>query len=263
MLNVENLKITFTDRGQREEIVHGISFAMEEGETVGIVGESGSGKTQTALSIAGLMYRDGVELSGKILLDGRDILSMPEKELLSIRGKDISMIFQEPMTSLNPTMKIGRQVEESLRLHTAFPKSELRKWMLAALREAELPDPEQTAEKYPHELSGGQRQRVMIAAAMICRPRLLIADEPTTALDVTIQAQILKLLQTLSRENGMGILFISHDLRVIRRLCTRVLVMERGNIVETGTAEQLFEHPSHPYTQKLIASIPTRNRRLE
>ena len=135
--------------------------------------------------------------------------------------------------------------------------------MLAALRAAELPDPEQTAEKYPHELSGGQRQRVMIAAAMICRPRLLIADEPTTALDVTIQAQILKLLQTLSRENGMGILFISHDLRVIRRLCTRVLVMERGNIVETGTAEQLFEHPSHPYTQKLIASIPTRNRRLE
>ncbi len=257
LLEIRDLHVTFHDRGAGEEVVHGVSLTVDAGEIVGIVGESGSGKTQTALAVAHLSRQDA-QLSGQILFDGVDLLSRPEKEVLQIQGNGIAMVFQEPMSSLNPTMRIGRQVEESLKLHTRLTREQRRARALQALADAELPDPEGIWRKYPHELSGGQRQRVMIAAAIVCSPKLLIADEPTTALDVTIQAEILKLLAKLNRERGMAILFISHDLRIIRRLCSRVVVMCGGRIVESGDAEQVFRNPREDYTKKLIASIPVR-----
>jgi peptide/nickel transport system ATP-binding protein len=253
LLEMRGLRVAF--RGK--EVVHGVDLTVEPGEIVGIVGESGSGKTQTALAVAHLSRQDA-QLSGEIIFDGVDLLSRPEKEVLNIQGDDIAMVFQEPMTSLNPTMRIGRQVEESLKLHKQLSKDERKRLALQALADAELPDPERIYRQYPHELSGGMRQRVMIAAAIVCNPKLLIADEPTTALDVTIQAEILKLLGKLNREKNMAILFISHDLRVIRRLCSRVAVMCGGNIVETGAVEEIFNHPREEYTKKLIASIPSR-----
>ena len=257
LLELKNLHVSFHDHRAEQEVVHGVSLSVEPGEIVGIVGESGSGKTQTALAVAHLSRQDAV-LSGEILFDGTDLLRLPERDVLKIRGDDIAMVFQEPMTSLNPTMRIGRQVEESLKLHKKLTRDERKQLALAALRDVELPDPEGVYRKYPHELSGGQRQRVMIAAAIACDPKLLIADEPTTALDVTIQAEILKLLAKLNREKGMAILFISHDLRVIRRLCSRVIVMCGGTIVEQGAVEDIFRAPQQDYTKKLIASIPTR-----
>ncbi len=257
LLELRDLRVRFHDRGVSEEVVHGVSFSVEPGEIVGVVGESGSGKTQTALAVAHLSRQDA-ELSGEILFDGADLLRLPEKEVLKTQGSEIAMVFQEPMTSLNPTMRIGRQVEESLKIHRDLTKAERRRLAVAALTDAELPDPEGICRKYPHELSGGQRQRVMIAAAIVCRPKLLIADEPTTALDVTIQAEILKLLAKLNAELGMAILFISHDLRVIQRLCSRVIVMCGGSIVEQGSVEEIFSNPQQDYTKKLIASIPTR-----
>ena len=259
MLDIQDLHIAFRDHLSDEEVVHGFTLHMDEGEIVGVVGESGSGKTQTALAVAGLLKRSAVSVSGHILLDGADLLAMSRAQLRRYQGKDISVIFQEPMTSLNPTMRIGPQVEESMRIHEPdFSPEERRRRALEAMGEAELPDPEDVYRRYPHELSGGMRQRVMIASAIVCRPRLLIADEPTTALDVTIQAQILKLLKKINRRQNVAILFISHALRVIRALCGRVAVMEKGRIVECGPTEQVFFHPQHPYTQKLIASIPAR-----
>ncbi len=260
MLEVQELHIAFPDRaGNLQEAVKGISFSIADGEILGIVGESGSGKTQTALAMAGLSPRKA-QLRGKILLDGRDLMPLSREEIRKVQGKEIAIVFQEPMTSLNPTMRIGRQVEEVLTIHTNLSKEERKQLALQALHDVELPDVEKIYAKYPHELSGGQRQRVMIASAIIGNPKLLIADEPTTALDVTIQAEILKLLQKLNREKNMSVLFISHDLRVIRKLCSRVAVMNRGEIVEQGDVETVFLHPQDPYTRKLIDSIPVRRR---
>lgn len=258
MLKVEHLSLHFEERKTRQEAVKGISFELKDGEILGLVGESGSGKTMTALSIAGLRKSNAILDGGKLYLDGTDLLSLPEKELRKIQGKDISMIFQEPMTALNPTMRIGKQVEEALLLHTSLSKAERAKRVEKALEDAELDDIKALCRKYPHELSGGMRQRVMIAAAIICRPKLLIADEPTTALDVGTQESILKLLKKLNKKYGMGILFISHNLRVVNELCGRVLVMKDGQVIEEGQADQIFRHPQMDYTKQLIAAIPSR-----
>lgn len=258
MIEVRDLHVAFPNKaGELEQAVNGISFIVADGEIVGIVGESGSGKTQTALALAGLSPRKA-KVTGEILLDGRDLMPLTRDEIRKVQGKDVAMVFQEPMSSLNPTMRIGRQVEEVLAIHTKLTKTERRELALQALRDVELREVETVYRKYPHELSGGQRQRVMIASAIIGSPKLLIADEPTTALDVTIQAEILKLLSKLNREKGMSILFISHDLRVIRRLCGRALVMHHGHIVEQGPVEQIFRDPQDAYTKTLLASIPKR-----
>ncbi len=260
MLNVKNLSIIFHDREEPFHAVKGISFQVEKGEIVGIVGESGSGKSMTAHTIMGLVKRSDVTISGTAEFDGADLLSMSREELRGYQGEELSIIFQEPMTSLNPTMKIGKQVEESLRIHTKLSKEERRARALEAMELAELDDAERLYHCYPHELSGGMRQRVMIAAALVLRPQLLIADEPTTALDVTIQAEILKTLKEINRKEGTAILFISHDLGVIRNLCQRVIVMQKGVIVEEGPVEQVFYHPREEYTKRLIASRPTRRK---
>ena len=258
MLKVENLSIWFDDRGSMEQAVKGISFSMEKGEILGIVGESGSGKTMTALAIAGILKKNAVLESGRIEIEEKELLSMTGQQMRKLQGKEISMIFQEPMTALNPTMQIGKQVEEALLLHEKMTRKERKEKALEALKDVELENVETVYKKYPHELSGGMRQRVMIAAAVICRPKLLIADEPTTALDVYTQEEILKLLRKLNRKYGMGILFISHNLRVVKELCSRVLVMKDGEILEEGTAEGLFARPKTRYTKELVEAIPPR-----
>ena len=271
MLNVENLSIHFEDRSEREEVVKNVSFAVENGDILGIVGESGSGKTMTALTIAGLLKKHAVLDGGRVWLDDTDLLGLSEKEMRRVQGNEISMIFQEPMTALNPTMRIGKQVEEALLLHSRrrrrdrggrlrMERREQRELALRALEEVELEHPEQLYKKYPHELSGGMRQRVMIAAAIVCRPKLLIADEPTTALDVRTQESILQLLKKLNRKYGMSILFISHNLRVVNTLCRRVLVMKDGQVVEEGDCAETFKNPQSEYTRELIAAIPARTR---
>ena len=258
MLQVDRLSIHFADREEVQEVVRGISFSVQDGEIVGIVGESGSGKTMTALTIAGLFKEHAVLDAGTIRLDGTDLLKLTEREMRQVQGNRIGMIFQEPMTALNPTMKIGRQVEEVLRLHTDLDSRARKAAVIRALEEVELDEAEKLLFKYPHELSGGMRQRVMIAAAMICRPSLLIADEPTTALDAATQESILKLLKKLNDKYGMSILFISHNLRVVKELCTRVLVMKDGEILEEGETEVVFKNPKTEYTKALIAAIPAR-----
>ena len=259
LLEIKNLAIEFHDTVPPTKIVEDISFSMMEGEILGIVGESGSGKTQTALSVMGLLGEHARMPRGEILFQGRDILKMPKEELWSIRGKEIGIVFQEPMTSV---MTIGEQVEESMGIHSSYSTQERKAKALAMMKNVELPNPELLYGKYPHQLSGGMRQRVMIAAALVMEPKLLIADEPTTALDVTIQAQILKLLQRINKEQGTAILFISHDLGVIRHLCSRVIVMNRGEAVEQGNVQDIFEHPSMEYTRKLLAAIPNRRTSL-
>lgn len=258
MLQVDRLSIHFVDREEVQEVVRGISFSVQDGEIVGIVGESGSGKTMTALTIAGLFKEHAVLDAGTIRLDGTDLLKLTEREMRQVQGNRIGMIFQEPMTALNPTMKIGRQVEEVLRLHTDLDSRARKAAVIRALEEVELDEAEKLLFKYPHELSGGMRQRVMIAAAMICRPSLLIADEPTTALDAATQESILKLLKKLNDKYGMSILFISHNLRVVKELCTRVFVMKDGEILEEGETEVVFQNPKTEYTKALIAAIPAR-----
>lgn len=260
MLKVENLSIHFEERGINQEVVRDVSFVIEDGEILGLVGESGSGKTMTALTIAGLKKNHAILDRGSIWLDDVDLLSLSEKKMRGIQGKDVSMIFQEPMTALNPTMRIGKQVEEALVLHTDLSKEDRRKKVVKALEDVELSQPEILCRKYPHELSGGMRQRVMIAAAIVCRPKLLIADEPTTALDVGTQESILKLLKKLNKKYNMGILFISHNLRVVNELCSKVLVMKDGKVLERGLAAEIFENPRTDYTKKLIAAIPTRTK---
>lgn len=262
LLEIKNLAIEFHDTVPPTKIVEDISFCMEEGEILGIVGESGSGKTQTALSVMGLLGEHARMPRGEILFQGRNILKMPKEELRSIRGKEIGIVFQEPMTSLNPVMTIGEQVEEAMGIHSPYSAKERKARALAMMKNVELPNPELLYGKYPHQLSGGMRQRVMIAAALVMEPKLLIADEPTTALDVTIQAQILKLLQRINKEQGTAILFISHDLGVIHHLCSRVIVMNRGEAVEQGNVQDIFEHPSMEYTRKLLAAIPNRRTSL-
>ena len=256
MLNVTDLHIEIEDSFIPETVVHDFDITVSAGEIVGIVGESGSGKSMSALAIAGLLSRKDMKKRGSILFEGEELLTTPRSRLRQIQGDDIAVVFQEPMTSLNPVKKIGWQVEEALRIHSDLPDDELKKAAIRMLKDVELDDAENIYDKYPHELSGGMRQRVMIAAALICDPKLLIADEPTTALDVTIQAQIIELLKRINREKGTAILFISHDLSVIRSLCSRVVVMNKGRIVESGNVEEVFNNPKEEYTKHLIGSIP-------
>ncbi len=263
MLEVKNLRVHFNDAAPDRFAVDGISFRVKTGGILGIVGESGSGKTVTAMAISGLLVRRDCTYDGEVLLDGKAILHCDREEMRKLQGEDIGVIFQEPMSSFDPVMKVGRQVEESLLVHhPEMSDAERKQAALKALADAELPDPGSVYEKYPHELSGGMLQRAMIAAAIIHRPKLLLADEPTTALDVTIQAQILELLKKINKSTGMTILFISHNMQVIRKLSQRVIVMQRGRIVEKGTVENVFLRPQHPYTKKLIESIPARDRHL-
>lgn len=256
LLEVKDLNIEFHDHLIPETVVYDFDLELKAGEIVGLVGESGSGKSMSALAIAGLLSRRDMHKKGQILFDGLDLLTCERSKLRKIQGNEISMIFQEPMTSLNPVKRIGWQIEESLRIHTELNKEERYQKAIEMMKEVELPDPERLYRQYPHELSGGMRQRVMIAAAMICNPRILIADEPTTALDVTIQAQIVELLKRMNREKQTSILFISHDLSLVKQLCERVLVMKGGYIVEIGLTQEVFAHPKEEYTQRLIAAIP-------
>ena len=259
MLDIRNLTVTFND-GRPSVAVKGIDLHMEAGDTLGLVGESGSGKTVTAHTIAGLIERDYVTVSGEVIFEGRDLLKCTDDEMRLLQGKDIGMIFQEPMTSLDPLMKIGRQIEETLRLHSKLTSEERRNMALDVMKLVGLPNPDITYKKYPHQLSGGQRQRAMIAAAFITHPKLLILDEPTTALDVTVQAQIIELLKRLNEKCGVSLLFISHDLRVIKRVCKKVAVMYDGVIVEQGETDQVFNDPQHEYTKELLAAVSVRRR---
>ena len=261
MLDIKDLRVHFRSEPPGKDAVKGISLHMEPGEILGLVGESGSGKTVTAMALSSLLANARAEITGKITFNGMDVFSATREELRALRGQSISVVFQEPMTSMDPTMRIGPQVEESLTVHGLYTPEERKQRAIQAMRDAELPDPESLYRKYPHELSGGMLQRAMIAAAIICDPVLLICDEPTTALDVTVQEGILNLLKKINREKGTGILFISHNLHVVRKLCTRVAVMCRGEVVETGDVDQVFFHPQQEYTKRLIAAIPTRNRK--
>ena len=256
MLDIKNLKVSFYS-GKENLAVKGIDLHMDAGDTLGLVGESGSGKTVTALTVAGLLEKNYASVEGEIIFEGKDLLKCTVQEMRALQGKDIGIIFQEPMTSLDPLMRIGRQIEETLKLHCKLTSAERRDMALEVMRLVGLPEPDLTYKKYPHQLSGGQRQRAMIAAAFINHPKLLILDEPTTALDVTVQAQIMELLKRLNQKCGVGLLFISHDLRVIRNTCKRVAVMYKGEIVEQGETEEIFNNPQHEYTKKLISAIST------
>ena len=258
MLEIRDLHVTFLSTGK--EAVRGVDLAIAPGQRLGLVGESGSGKTVTAMALSGLIERWNVHMTGNVFFEGKDLLSCSRSQLRDVQGKDIGVVFQEPMTSLNPLMKVGRQVEEVLRLHTELSPGERRTLALEAMAQVGLPEPERTYEKYPHQLSGGQRQRAVIASAMVIHPKLLICDEPTTALDVTVQAQILELLRSISEDFGVAIFLISHDLSVVRKLCESVCVMYQGRIVERGNTEQIFNAPQDDYTKRLIAAIPRRKR---
>lgn len=257
LLKINNLSIGFADTKPMQMVVNNISFHIEQGEILGIVGESGSGKSMLALSIMSLNKDTARITSGEIILEGNNLLTMSEKKKRSYLGKEIAMVFQEPMTSLNPVQKIGEQVIEMLAIHTRLSKKEQRERVLEALLEVGLSNPEELYNKYPHELSGGMRQRVMIAMAMICKPKLLIADEPTTALDVSVQSQILALLKKINKEHGISIILISHDLGVIKTMCERTIVMSEGKIVEQGLVEDIFLNPKQEYTKKLIDAVPS------
>ena len=252
LLTVDDLHIRFGTK----TAVSGVSFSIREGESVGLVGESGSGKSVTSLGIMRLLPPQAT-IEGHIRYGNRDLLSLPENEMRQLRGSEIAMIFQEPMTALNPVMRIGDQIAEALHAHHRVSKSEARARTVDSLREVGIPEPERRLNAYPHQLSGGQRQRVMIAMALINRPKLLIADEPTTALDVTVQAQVLALLCDLREKHRLSMLFISHDLGVIAQVCDRVNVMFGGQILESGGLEQVFAAPQHPYTRGLLYAIPS------
>lgn len=261
MLEINDLHVTFLTTGK--EAVKGVSFSLARGERLGLVGESGSGKTVTAMALSGLIERRIVNMTGEILFEGRDLLRCSRSELRTVHGKDSGIVFQEPMTSLNPLMRVGPQIEETLRIHTDKSPQERRRLALEVMEQVGLPHVEETYKKYPHQLSGGQRQRAVIASAIIIRPKLLICDEPTTALDVTVQKQILDLIRNLSDEYQIGVLMISHDMSVVRRLCEKVAVMYRGRIVEQGNTNDIFLNPQDEYTQRLIAAIPKRRRHDE
>ena len=259
-LQVRDLRVQIETDTATLDILHGISFDIYKGETLGIVGESGCGKSMTALSIMRLT-QPNAKVSGSITLDGQSLLDMPMKEFRKIRGNRMSMIFQEPMTSLNPVFTVGHQLMEVFRLHQGLDKKQARERAVEALRMVNVPMPEKRVDCYPYELSGGLRQRVMIAMALACRPELLIADEPTTALDVTIQAQVLDLMCKLRDELGTAIAFITHDLGVVSELCSRTIVLYCGEIMEQGDTESLLTSPLHPYTEGLKASLPERGTR--
>ena len=268
ILEVNNLKVSFSSDEGENTVVHEISFQLNKGEILGIVGESGSGKSVTSLSVMRLIQSPGKIDGGEIFLRTKNnveqnLLAISEKEMQKVRGNEVAMIFQEPMTSLNPVFTCGAQVIEAILLHKKIRKSEARKQVLALFEKVLLPDPNRIYKSYPHQLSGGQKQRVMIAMAMSCNPSILIADEPTTALDVTVQAAILQLMKRLQREENASIVFITHDLGVIAEIADRVAVMYRGKIVETGTVNEIFSSPKHPYTKSLLACRPPLQKRLK
>ena len=256
LLEVKNLETEFKVKRGLVKAVNGVSFEIEKGEILAVVGESGSGKSVTSLSVMGLIEKPGRISKGEILFNGKDLTKVSKKEMQAIRGDKISMIFQEPMTSLNPVYKIGDQIVESILTHTKMSKAEAHKHAVEMLGLVGIPDPERRAEDYPHQMSGGMRQRVMIAMALSCNPELLIADEPTTALDVTIQAQILDLINNLREKLNMSVLLITHDLGVVAATADKVAVMYCGRVVEKGTVEEIFTEPLHPYTRGLLDSIP-------
>ena len=255
-LDVQNLQSFFFTRSGIIKAVNNISFSIAPGETLALVGESGCGKSMTALSLLRLLPEPGKIVDGEIFLDNRDLLRLPDIEMRRIRGNDIAMIFQEPMTSLNPVLRIGEQIAEVLRLHQGVPKQQALEQAAELLTQVGIPDPKRRLRDYPHQLSGGQRQRIMIAIALACDPKLLIADEPTTALDVTIQAQIMDLLLELRQQRQMTMLLISHDLGIVAGNADKIAVMYAGQIVEAGTVERVFANPLHPYTQGLLQCIP-------
>jgi peptide/nickel transport system ATP-binding protein len=257
LLEVRDLKVAFRDeRGRRTEAVAGSSFWVARGRTLGIVGESGSGKSVTALAIMRLLAKDTAEVGGSVMFDGQELLSLDVRRMQDLRGNRLAMIFQEPMTSLNPSYTVGDQIGEALMRHRGLASGAARQEAIELLKRVRIPSPEQRVDDYPHKHSGGMRQRVMIAMALACAPALLIADEPTTALDVTIQAQILDLLRRLRDETGTAIMLITHDLGVVAEMCDEAIVMYAGEIVERAPVAALFERPQHPYTVGLIGSIP-------
>ncbi len=256
LLSIRDLCVTFRTYGPSSRVVEHLSLDVRRGEILGLVGESGCGKSVLARSILRLLPTPPAQLTGEIFF-GENLLAASPKRLRAVRGGEISMIFQEPMTSLNPVFTVGRQMAEVVRLHTGAGRAEARRVCRDFLAAVKLPDPETALDKYPHQLSGGQRQRVMIALALSCGPKLLIADEPTTALDVTVQSQVLALLNDLTRARGVSTLFITHDLGVVAQLCDRVAVMYSGHLVELAPVESLFGRPGHPYTRGLLAAIPT------
>ncbi len=263
LLSVEDLLITFPVGRESTPVVRRISFHVDRGEFVGLVGESGCGKSVTALSILRLVPEPGAIASGSVRLEGEELLELPNEAMRSIRGARIGMVFQEPMTSLNPVFTIGFQIAESLRLHRKLSRRAARHEAIDLLERVSIADPHQRVDDYPHQLSGGQRQRAMIAMALACAPDLLIADEPTTALDVTVQAQILELLDAIRTELGLAVLLITHDLGVVAETCDRAVVMYAGEVVEEGEVTRLFDAPAHPYTRGLLAAVPRLGRPAE
>ena len=259
LLEIKDERLSFFTPAGEVKSLNGVTLSMDEGEVLGIVGESGSGKSVTAYSVMGLTAYPGRLIGGTIRFNGHQIDTMTEKEFRKIRGNEVSIIFQDPMTSLNPVYSIGNQIEESILLHTDKTKAEAKERSKELLELVGINEPEKRLKQYPHELSGGMRQRVMIAIALACEPKLLIADEPTTALDVTIQAQILELMQKLRKKLGMSIIMITHDLGVVASMCEKIAVMYAGHIVEYGTADEIFYSPKHEYTKGLIKSIPKLN----
>ncbi|MGO4817226.1 ABC transporter ATP-binding protein [Flavobacterium sp. W22_SRS_FP1] len=264
LLSINNLEISFKREGGYNAVIRNISYDLHENEILGIVGESGSGKSVSSLAIMGLLPAHISKISnGTIVFQGKNVANLNEKEVQNLRGNEIAMIFQEPMSSLNPSLKCGFQVQEILLQHTKLSSSDTKAETLSLFEKVKLPDPQILFEKYPHEISGGQKQRVMIAMAIACKPQLLIADEPTTALDVTVQKEIIQLLKDIQQETGMSIIFISHDLSLVSEIAHRVLVMYQGEIVEQGEVKQIFKNPKHNYTKALIASRPSLEVRLK
>ncbi|MFW7380224.1 MAG: ABC transporter ATP-binding protein [Oligoflexus sp.] len=258
LLEVKDLRTSFNTEDGQIRALDGVSFSVEKGKTLAIVGESGCGKSVTAMSIMGLVQdANGFIESGEIQFDGQNIAQFSQEQMRKIRGNQISMIFQEPMTALNPVYTIGEQIGEVFRIHKKMSKAEARRASLAMLRQVSIPDPEKRLDEYPFQMSGGMRQRVVIAMALACEPKLLIADEPTTALDVTIQAQILRLMKELQKDRDTSILFITHDLGVVAEMADYVVVMYAGKAIEYGTVHDIFARPTHPYTQGLLKSIPS------
>ena len=256
LLSVRNLKTSFFTHVGEVKAVRGISFDVNQGEVLGIVGESGSGKSVTSLSIMGLLQHPGRVVDGEIFFQDQDILSYGKRRMRRVRGKEIAMIFQDPMTSLNPVYTVGNQIMEMLQEHEDIGKGEAKRRAIEMLRMVGIPSPEKRIHNYPHEFSGGMRQRAMIAIALACSPKLLIADEPTTALDVTIQADILDLLKKLQKETGMALILITHDLGIVASVSKRIVVMYAGTIVETGSSRDIFYRPKHPYTSALLRAVP-------
>ena len=263
LLEIKHLNVVFSNGGRSVEAISDLSLSLGRRETLGIVGESGSGKSVTSLATMRLLPKATAHVKGQILFEGRDLLQLPEREMQQIRGNKIAMIFQEPMTSLNPIHPVGKQIAESVLLHSKATKKEAMARALQLLELCGIPDPEQRMKEYPHQLSVGMRQRVMIAIALACDPELLIADEPTTALDVTIQAQILQLMKDLKKDRDMSIIMITHDLGIVYDFCDRVVVVYTGEVVESAPVKALFHEPLHPYTEGLIGALPRLGRPTE